>query len=55
MIHEVPEIARASTSGKNNWREIIPSGLESASADGVSLEHLIDLKRAHASQSLEES
>ena len=34
--------------GANGWREIIQSGAEGGGADGVSLEHLIDLQRAQS-------
>jgi hypothetical protein len=34
--------------GANGWREIIQSGAEGSGSDGVTLEHLIDLQRAHA-------
>ena len=55
MIPKLAEIARASATGANNWREIIPSGMDSACADGFALECLIDLQRAQAMRSTDEN
>ena len=49
----IPEPAQQSPklgTGANGWREIIQVGAEGGGADGVSLEHLIDLQRAHSKQ-----
>jgi hypothetical protein len=48
MISETAQPCPALATGANGWREILQSGTEGGGADGVSLEQLIDLQRAHA-------
>lgn len=50
MTSEPAQPRKISATGANGWREIIQSGAEGGGADGVSLEQLIDLQRAHAQQ-----
>jgi hypothetical protein len=41
---------RSEAAGANGWREVIQAGAEGAGAEGLALEHLIDLQRAQARQ-----
>jgi len=50
MIPETAQPRPPLATGANGWREIIQANAEGGGADGVSLEHLIDLQRAHARQ-----
>ena len=48
MLPEPAQPRPPLATGTNGWREIIQSDAEGGGADGVSLEHLIDLQRAQA-------
>ena len=41
---------RIEATGGNGWREINLAGAEGVGAEGIALEHLIDLQRAQARQ-----
>lgn len=48
MISEPAPPLPTLATGANGWREIVQSGADGGGADGVTLEQLIDLQRAHA-------
>lgn len=48
MTSESAQPRPTSATGANGWREVIQSDAGCGGADGVSLEQLIDLQRAHA-------
>lgn len=54
MTSKPAQTRRIEATGANGWREIVQAtsqaGAEGVGAEGVTLEHLIDLQRARARQ-----
>lgn len=50
MTSKPAQTRRIEVTGANGWREIVQAGAEGVGAEGLALEHLIDLQRAQSRQ-----